>query len=125
VTLNGHIERPGDHYGTSVYANERTAALKFPRALLSAQTIVRGMLRRELYSAPMDAKHSVEIPGIEFLVNDHGETRAVLIDLKKHGALWEDLYDAYLVHARRREPHESLAKVKRLLRRATKRRTRA
>jgi hypothetical protein len=83
------------------------------------------MLRRELYSAPMDTKQSVKIPGIEFLVNDRGETRAVLIDLKKHGALWEDLCDAYLVHARRREPRESLAKVKRLLRRTTKRRTRA
>jgi hypothetical protein len=80
----------------------------------------------EVYSVPMDTKHSVDMPGVEFLVNDRGERRAVLIDLKKHGALWEDLYDAYLVHARRREPRESLAQVKRLLqRRPAKRRTRA
>jgi DNA-binding transcriptional ArsR family regulator len=73
----------------------------------------------------METKHSVEIPGVEFLVNERGEKRAVLIDLRKHRALWEDLYDAYLVHARRREPRESLAQVKRLLRRSAKRRTRA
>jgi hypothetical protein len=87
---------------------------------------LEAMLRRGVYSVPMDTKHSVDMPGVEFLVNDRGEKRAVLIDLKKHGALWEDLYDAYLVHARRREPRESLAQVKRLLqRRPTKRRTRA
>ena len=74
---------------------------------------------------PMETKHSVEIPGVEFLVDDRGEKRAVLIDLKKHRALWEDLYDAYVVHARRREPRESLAQVKRLLQRPAKRRTRA
>ena len=83
------------------------------------------MLRRGYTAILMDTKHSVEMPGVEFLVNDRGERRAVLIDLKKHGALWEDLYDAYLVHARRREPRESLAQVKRLLQRSPKRRTRA
>ncbi len=73
----------------------------------------------------METKHSVEMPGVEFLVNNRGEKRAVLIDLKKHRALWEDLYDAYVVQSRRREPRESLAQVKRLLKRPTKRRTRA
>lgn len=73
----------------------------------------------------METKHSVDMPGVEFLVNDRGEKRAVLIDLKKHRALWEDLYDAYVVHSRRREPRESLAQVKRLLKRPAKRRTRA
>ncbi|GAC1451403.1 MAG: hypothetical protein PVS2B3_00210 [Steroidobacteraceae bacterium] len=73
----------------------------------------------------MDTKPSVDMPGVEFLVNDRGQRRAVLIDLKKHGALWEDLYDAYLVSARRREPRESLAQVKRLLQRPAKRRSRA
>jgi hypothetical protein len=73
----------------------------------------------------MDTKHSVDMPGVEFLVNNRGQRRAVLIDLKKHGALWEDLYDAYLVNTRRREPRESLAQVKRLLQRPAKRRSRA
>ena len=81
---------------------------------------------RGVYSVPMDTKQSADMPGVEFVVNDRGERRAVLIDLKKHGALWEDLYDAYLVHARRREPRESLAQVKCLLQdRPAKRRTRA
>jgi hypothetical protein len=44
----------------------------------------------------MDTKHSADMPGVEFLVNDRGERRAVLIDLRKHGALWENLYDAYV-----------------------------
>lgn len=87
--------------------------------------IVRGYAGRGVYSVPMDTKHSVEMPGVEFLVNDRGQRRAVLIDLKKHGALWEDLYDAYLVNARRREPRESLAQVKRLLQRSAKPRRRA
>jgi hypothetical protein len=73
----------------------------------------------------MDTKYSVDVPGVEFLVNDRGERRAVLIDLRKHATLWEDLYDAYLVRTRRREPRESLAQVKRLLRRSAKRRPRA
>ena len=83
------------------------------------------MLACGVYSVAMETKHSVEMPGVEFLVNDRGQRRAVLIDLKKHGALWEDLYDAYLAHARRREPRESLAQVKRLLNRPSKRRRRA
>ena len=86
---------------------------------------VRGHAGRRVYSMPMDTKHSVEMPGVEFLVNDRGQRRAVLIDLRKHGALWEDLYDAYLVNARRREPRESLAQVKRLLQRSAKPRRRA
>jgi hypothetical protein len=72
----------------------------------------------------MDTKHSVDMPGVDFLVNGRGQKRAVLIDLRKHGALWEDMYDAYLAHRRRREPRESLAQVKRLLQRPGKRRVR-
>jgi len=41
--------------------------------------------------------------------------KAVLIDLEKHGPLWEDLYDAYVARQRRNEPRESLAAVKKLL----------
>jgi hypothetical protein len=73
----------------------------------------------------MDSTHSVDMPGVEFLVNQGGHKRAVLIDLKKHAALWEDLFDAYLVQRRRRQPRESLAHVKGLLQRPTKRRARA
>lgn len=56
----------------------------------------------------------MNMPGIEFLRDRKGRRKAVLIDLKKHKRLWEDLYDAYLAHSRRGERRESLATVKRL-----------
>jgi hypothetical protein len=38
--------------------------------------------------------------------------KAVLIDLKKHGEVWEDFYDTLLVKEREFEPRESLEEVK-------------
>ncbi len=66
----------------------------------------------------------MNMPGIEFLIDRKGRKKAVLIDLKKHKALWEDLFDAYVAHQRRNEPRESLAKVKRLLEAKAKRKPR-
>ena len=62
--------------------------------------------------------------GIEFLIDRKGRKKAVLINLKRHKALWEDLYDAYLAHQRRSEPRESLATVKRLIQAKAKRKAR-
>ncbi len=67
----------------------------------------------------------MNMPGIEFLIDRKGRKKAVLIDLKKHMGLWEDLYDAYLAHHRRNEPRESLATVKRLIETKGKRKGRA
>jgi hypothetical protein len=67
----------------------------------------------------------MDIPGVEFLVDRAGRKKAVLIDLKRHRALWEDLYDAYLAHKRRKEPRETLASVKLRLERRVKRKPRA
>lgn len=50
--------------------------------------------------------------GIQFLVDEHGKRTSVLIDLGKHGALWEDFYDIALARAREKEPRESLDSVK-------------
>ena len=50
--------------------------------------------------------------GIEFVVDDAGDCKAVLIDLAAHGKLWEDFYDAVLAKEREREPRETLAEVK-------------
>ena len=66
----------------------------------------------------------MNMPGIEFLIDLKGRKKAVLIDLKKHKDLWEDLYDAYLAHRRRNEPRESLATVKRLIEAKRKRKAR-
>jgi hypothetical protein len=53
--------------------------------------------------------------GVQFLVDERGEKTAVVIDLKIHGELWEDVYDSLLADRRRREPRESLSSVKRQL----------
>jgi len=66
----------------------------------------------------------MNMPGIEFLIDIKGRKKAVLIDLKKHKSLWEDLYDAYVAHRRRNEPRETLAQVKRLIERKAKRKAR-
>ena len=67
----------------------------------------------------------MDIPGVEFLVDSAGRKKAVLIDWKRHRALWEDLYDAYLAHERRKGPRETLASVKLRVERRVKRKPRA
>lgn len=52
------------------------------------------------------------VKGVEFVVDDEGRQKAVLIDLKKHGKIWEDFYDSLLVKERESEPRESLKIVK-------------
>ncbi|MDI6804580.1 MAG: hypothetical protein QME58_12175 [Bacteroidota bacterium] len=49
--------------------------------------------------------------GIQFIVDKTG----VLIDLKKHEALWEDFYDIIFARTRTDEPRESLDEVKSIL----------
>jgi hypothetical protein len=66
----------------------------------------------------------MNMPGIEFLRDRKGRRKAVLIDLKKHKRLWENLYAAYLAHTRRGERRESLATVKRLVQVSAKRKAR-
>ena len=52
------------------------------------------------------------VKGVEFLVDDEGQKKAVLIDLKKHGEIWEDFYDTLRVKERESEHRESLEEVK-------------
>ena len=51
--------------------------------------------------------------GVQFLIDDEGERKAILIDLGVHGELWEDFYDLALAEARKDEPRESLEEVRR------------
>jgi len=53
--------------------------------------------------------------GVQFVVDDHGEKKAVLIDLQEHKELWEDFFDAALAAERAAEPRESFEEVKRKL----------
>jgi len=50
--------------------------------------------------------------GVEFVVDEAGKKKAVLIDLRKHGELWEDFYDTLRAKERQTEPRESLQEVK-------------
>ena len=50
--------------------------------------------------------------GVQFVVNDEGTKKAVIIDIKKHGDLWEDFYDTLAAKERKAEPRESLEDVK-------------
>ena len=50
--------------------------------------------------------------GIEFLIDEDGKKKAVLIDLKRHRELWEDFYDTLLAKERESEPRESFQEVK-------------
>ena len=58
--------------------------------------------------------------GIQFLTNAKGKKVGVLIDLKKYGELWEDIYDALTARRRAHEPRESLESVRMRLRRLGK-----
>jgi hypothetical protein len=53
--------------------------------------------------------------GIEFVVDETGDRKAVMIDLAEHGELWEDFYDTLLAKEREQEPRETLAEVKKKL----------
>lgn len=55
------------------------------------------------------------VKGVEFVIDDNGLKKAVLIDLKKHGDVWEDFYDVLLVKERESEPRETLEEVKKKL----------
>lgn len=50
--------------------------------------------------------------GIEFVIDEGGQKKAVLIDLKQHKEVWEDFYDTLRVRERESEPRETLDEVK-------------
>jgi len=58
--------------------------------------------------------------GIRFVTDDKNRKVAVMIDLRKYGELWQDFYDSILARVRANEPRESLASVKKRLRKQGK-----
>jgi hypothetical protein len=52
------------------------------------------------------------VKGVEFVIDDNGQKKAVLIDLKKHSGVWEDFYDTLRSVERESEPRESFEEVK-------------
>lgn len=61
--------------------------------------------------------------GIQYVTNTKGRRVAVMIDLYKHGEMWEDLYDVLTTRLRADEPRESLSSVKKRLGKLGKLRT--
>lgn len=59
--------------------------------------------------------NATALSGIEFVVDKRGRQKAVLINLGRHSALWEDVYDSMLERNRRSEPRTSLAQLKQRL----------
>lgn len=55
------------------------------------------------------------LKGIQFVVDEQGKRKAVQIDLKMYGDLWEDFYDMIIALERESEPRETLDDVKRRL----------
>lgn len=53
--------------------------------------------------------------GVQFVVDDQGEKKAVLIDLEECKELWEDFYDVAIAAQRESEPRETLEEVERAL----------
>jgi hypothetical protein len=41
--------------------------------------------------------------GVQFLTDDKGRKTGVLIDLKRHRAIWEDFWDGLVSESRRKE----------------------
>ena len=55
--------------------------------------------------------------GVSYLVDDAGKRTAVILDLRRHRRLREDVHDRLLIESRRREPRESVEQVRKRLRR--------
>jgi hypothetical protein len=50
--------------------------------------------------------------GIQFVTDENGRKVGVLIDLKKHGAVWQDFWDGLVSESRRKEKGIPLKKIK-------------
>ena len=50
--------------------------------------------------------------GVQFVVDDAGKKKAVIIDLEEWGEVWEDIYDILVSEYRRGEPSVPWEKLK-------------
>ena len=50
--------------------------------------------------------------GVEFVVDEMGKKKAVVLDLATHRDVWEDFCDVLRAKERENEPRESLGSVK-------------
>ena len=52
------------------------------------------------------------IKGIQYIVDDLGKKKSVILDLEKWGDYWEDFYDILVSESRRNERNISREKLK-------------
>jgi len=50
--------------------------------------------------------------GVDYLYDQNGKPKAVLIDLKRNSRLWEDIFDILVARERMKEPRIPFDKVK-------------
>ena len=56
------------------------------------------------------------IKGVQYVSDDKGKKTGVLIDLRRHRRLWEDIYDTLVAEARKDEPRAGWEQVKKRIR---------
>ena len=56
------------------------------------------------------------IPGVQFFSDEQGKKRQVLLDLRRHRGIWEDVYDQIVAENRRNETRVDWEVAKRRLR---------
>ena len=54
--------------------------------------------------------------GVQYVFDQEGDIQAVIIDVKKHRRLWEDIQDILVARQRRKEKPIPLEQVKKSLR---------
>ena len=64
-------------------------------------------------SARTNYRRNTTMKGVQFLIEDEGERKAVIIDLSIHREFWEDFFDAVVSKDRQDEPQEPLNEVRR------------
>ena len=52
------------------------------------------------------------LKGIQYIVDDEGKKKSVILDLEKWGEYWEDFYDILVSESRRDESNVSWEKLK-------------
>jgi hypothetical protein len=50
--------------------------------------------------------------GIQYIIEDEGKKKSVILDLEQWGEHWEDFYDILVAETRRDEPNISWKKLK-------------
>ena len=53
-----------------------------------------------------------KLRGVDFVVDEDGQKKAVIINLKQHRVLWEDCYDTLLAQERQNDPRETFDEVR-------------